>query len=98
MPPNFSKSFKLNPLWLDDPMYKELVYKTTISHPFIPSSNNQTVYSHSHVTITTPTDNYNPLPMMMEYPRCISTPILLEQIAPVAIEVAMTGARLQEHA
>jgi len=48
--------------------------------------------------MTTPTDNYNPLPMMVEYPRRISTPILLEQIAPIAIEAAMTGAQLQKHA
>ena len=48
--------------------------------------------------MTTPTDNYNPLPMMVKYPCRISTPVLLKQIAPIAIEAAMTGARLQEHA
>jgi len=47
---------------------------------------------------TNPVDNYNPLLTMVEYPRRISTPILLEQIAPTAIAAAMTGARLQEHA
>ena len=98
MPSNCLKSFKLNPLRLDNPMYKTTVYKTTTSHPLIPSSNNQPVHPYSQLTMTTPTDNYNPLSMMVEYPCRISTPILLEQITPVAIEVAMTGARLQEHA
>jgi hypothetical protein len=45
-----------------------------------------------------PTIDYNPTPMMIEYPHCICTPILLEQIAPRAIELAMRTARLQEQA
>ena len=48
--------------------------------------------------MTTLVDNYNPLPMMVEYPRRVSTPVLLEQIAPIAIKAAMMGAQLQEHA
>src|SRR5882757_6349748 len=99
MPPSFSKSFKHNPLRLDDPMYKRPFETTTSLHPPSLSSNKQTVHSYLYPTMTTnPVDNYNPLLTMVEYPRRISTPILLEQIAPTAIAAAMTGARLQEHA